>query len=135
MKRTQLMWVVIMVSFVLPGRAARGDANAEPGRAPYDDRRETEIRQSTSFRHAGAGRTVRTGAILARERTKQFADGPERLTILGKSGFGRDTREFHALLAELGIPHRYSNDLRYKHRWDSGWVEPALDIFLGEPPQ
>ncbi len=56
--------------------------------------------------------------------------GPPRLTILGRDLWGPETAGFHELLTSLDIPHRYDDGLRFRHRWDSGWVGPALERFL-----
>jgi len=62
-----------------------------------------------------------------------LAEGPPRLAVFGRDLFGRHTRQFHALLEKHGIPHRYDAALRFKHRWDSGWVPVALERWLGDP--
>lgn len=67
---------------------------------------------------------------LIEEKAAALRDGPPRLTILGHDLYGKDTRAFHARLDELEIPHRYRDDLRFKHRWDSGWLDGALEVFL-----
>jgi poly(3-hydroxybutyrate) depolymerase len=67
---------------------------------------------------------------LVKQRAAELAKGPPRLTILGKNTFGGDTRKFHELLDAHGVPHRYDNELTFKHHWESGWVPKALEIFL-----
>jgi len=67
---------------------------------------------------------------LVKQRGGELAKGPPRLTILGKSTFGGDTRKFHSLLEAHGVPHRYDNELTFRHHWESGWVPNALEIFL-----
>ncbi len=71
---------------------------------------------------------------LVKQRAAELAGGPPRLTILGKNTFGGDTRKFHELLEAHGVPHRYDNELLFKHHWESGWVPKALAIFLSPAP-
>ncbi len=67
---------------------------------------------------------------LVAEKAEQFAEGPSRLTILGQDIFGKHTRQFHELLDAHDVPHRYHNDLKFKHHWHSGWLSEALVLFL-----
>ncbi|MEX2607246.1 MAG: alpha/beta hydrolase-fold protein [Kiritimatiellia bacterium] len=71
---------------------------------------------------------------LARSKAAAFTDSPPRLFILGKNIYGKHTREFHDLLTEVKIPHHYDNSLAFKHRWDSGWLPPALELMFGNAP-
>ncbi len=71
-------------------------------------------------------------ATLVKQQADKLAQGPARLTILGQDIFGKHTREFHELLDAHKVPHRYRNDLKFKHHWHSGWVSEALPVFLGE---
>jgi hypothetical protein len=68
---------------------------------------------------------------LVRQRAAMFAGGSPRLTIVGSDNFGPHVRKFHELLQSLNVPHHYSNDLKFKHHWESGWVRGAMEIFLG----
>jgi pimeloyl-ACP methyl ester carboxylesterase len=52
--------------------------------------------------------------------------GAKRLALLGYGNFRADHREAHALLERLGVPHDYADGPPRKHRWDSGWVEEAV---------
>ncbi|MEX1087834.1 MAG: alpha/beta hydrolase-fold protein [Phycisphaeraceae bacterium] len=68
---------------------------------------------------------------LVKQRAAELAKGSPRLTILGHDLFGPHTRQFHQLLQEKGVPHRYDDSLTLKHHWASGWVAKALEVFLG----
>jgi predicted esterase len=68
---------------------------------------------------------------LVQRRADELAKGPPRLTVLGRNTFGGHTRKFHQLLEARGVPHRYDNELRFKHHWEPGWVPKALEVFLG----
>lgn len=70
---------------------------------------------------------------LAKQHASELAGGPPRLTIVGSQIFGQHTREFHALLESLNIPHHYDNSVKFKHHWESGWVPRALEIMMDEP--
>lgn len=70
-------------------------------------------------------------ATLVKKHASELAGGPPRLTIVGSNRFGGETRKFHELLDEQKVPHRFSNDVKFDHHWESGWVAPAMDIFLG----
>jgi hypothetical protein len=72
-------------------------------------------------------------STLVKKMAADFAKGPPRLTIVGHDLYARDTKAFHELLDAQGIPHRYNNELKAKHRWDSGWLPKAIDLMLGEP--
>lgn len=69
---------------------------------------------------------------LVKQRAAELKGGTSRLTILGQSNFGPDTRAFHEFLDAQGIPHRYDKDLKFKHHWESGWVPKALEIMLND---
>jgi S-formylglutathione hydrolase FrmB len=49
----------------------------------------------------------------------------QRLGVHGYGNFREHTRQAHALLESLGIPHAYRDGPWLAHRWDSGWLEPA----------
>ncbi len=49
----------------------------------------------------------------------------QRLGVHGYGNFREHTRQAHALLESLDIPHAYSDGPWLAHRWDSGWLEPA----------
>lgn len=88
-----------------------------------------------SKRHFGTPEAARphVPVHLVPQRAAALAQGAPRLTILGRDLYGDHARAFHALLDEHRVPHRYDNGLRYQHRWDSGWVPDAIDLFLGRP--
>jgi len=74
-------------------------------------------------------------AELARSRVAQFRDHP-RLVLAGSALFGGEpnkrfdatphTETMHRLLDETGIPHCYDPELKFRHAWNSGWLEPTL---------
>jgi S-formylglutathione hydrolase FrmB len=79
-------------------------------------------------------------AELAQSRAAPFRDRP-RLVLAGSALFGGEpdnrfaatphTEAMHRLLDELAIPHCYDPDLRFAHRWNSGWLEPTLAHLVG----
>lgn len=71
---------------------------------------------------------------LLRERGHLL--GPDaRIALYGYGNFGKNPPDWtidhisaaHELMDELGIPHIYSNDTYREHRWDSGWMESAVE--------
>ncbi len=68
---------------------------------------------------------------LVKEHAGELRSSPPRLTIVGSNIFGKHTRQFHERLESLHIPHHYSNDLKVKHHWESGWVAEALALMMG----
>ena len=61
-----------------------------------------------------------------------------RIAVLGYRSFGTaaspdgrpHTAAFHERLDELGVKHRYRNDLNVRHDWHSGWVPSAIEILM-----
>jgi hypothetical protein len=60
----------------------------------------------------------------------QFVGKNHRFVLLGYGLFKDDVRATHALMAQLGIPHIYSNDYWHKHAWDTGWLPQAVSLLL-----
>jgi hypothetical protein len=58
----------------------------------------------------------------------------KRLGLFGYSNFREHTQGAHALMEKLGIPHDYADGPRLPHRWDSGWLEAALQSLLAMLP-
>ena len=66
-----------------------------------------------------------------------------RLVIAGEDSFGPNpparfkdrphTATFHAELKRLNIKHVYNNELRVKHHWNTGWVEPVVNALVKLP--
>ncbi len=63
---------------------------------------------------------------LLKRNAARLRENPPRLAVLGYGSFNEHTQNAHELLDALGIPHLYDNGTRREHRWDSGWLEPAL---------
>lgn len=57
--------------------------------------------------------------------------GPKRLMLLGDGNFLDDHNLFVAMLEDLGVPHHVDTGTRREHRWDSGWLEPAVEFLAG----
>jgi hypothetical protein len=57
----------------------------------------------------------------------------KQLVLLGYGNFRADHEKAHALLDKLKIAHEYRDGPQRKHDWNSGWVEEAAEILLGEP--
>jgi hypothetical protein len=70
---------------------------------------------------------------LAEAPAATFRAGGPRLTILGRKIWWNHQAIFHDLLTRLEVPHRYDDSLVFEHRWDSGWLPKAIEIFLGKP--
>lgn len=69
---------------------------------------------------------------LLRENAPQLR-GPKRLVLTGYAGSFREHHiKTHALLKELGIPHVYRDGPQRDHRWESGWLDEAVSLLLGE---
>ncbi len=59
--------------------------------------------------------------------------GSKRLVLTGYAGsFRAHHIKTHALLKELGIPHVYRDGPQRDHRWESGWLDEAVSLLLGE---
>jgi hypothetical protein len=76
--------------------------------------------------------------ILAEKNGAALGDRP-RLAILGHNLFGNrfacpedtpHTRTFHELLAGLGIPHAYNNEVAAPHSWNAKWLVPAVETLI-----
>jgi putative esterase len=63
--------------------------------------------------------------LLKRSAARLRGNRP-RLALLGYGSFSEHTQKTHEFLDALGIPHLYDNRTRREHRWDSGWLDPAL---------
>jgi hypothetical protein len=70
---------------------------------------------------------------LLRKQASLLSGTPARLALFGYSlfggphpTFGHHIEEAHALMESLRIPHIYDNSSPREHRWDSGWLEPAV---------
>lgn len=51
----------------------------------------------------------------------------KRLYLAGHDNFLKHTRDAHALLESLKIPHDYSEGPKRKHVWGSGWMIESVD--------
>jgi hypothetical protein len=70
---------------------------------------------------------------LLRKRADLFRGKPPRFALFGYCMFGGPNpvngphvEEAHALMEHLGIRHIYDDSTCRDHRWDSGWLEPAI---------
>jgi hypothetical protein len=70
---------------------------------------------------------------LLRRQANLLSGKPPRLALFGYSlfggphpTFGPHIEEAHALMESLRIPHIYDDSSQREHRWDSGWLEPAV---------
>jgi hypothetical protein len=76
-------------------------------------------RQALPDRLRGAARQLRRG---------------KRIAILGYENFLEQQQQIHKLLNELEIPHDYVEGPSRRHRWDSGWVEQAVERLADMTP-
>ena len=74
---------------------------------------------------------------LLRKQANLFSGKPPRLALFGYSLFGGPNprngphiEEAHALMDSLHIPHIYDDSSSREHRWDSGWLEPAVKALV-----
>lgn len=67
---------------------------------------------------------------LLEKQAALLAGGKPRIALMGYDAFQEHTSQAHALMDKLNIPHFYENSTRRVHRWDSGWLQPAL-AYLG----
>ncbi len=51
----------------------------------------------------------------------------KRIFLLGHDYYPDHLQRFHQVLDELKVPHDYDNNVRFQHRWDSGWLSVAVD--------
>jgi hypothetical protein len=63
---------------------------------------------------------------LLRKQANLLSGKPPRLALFGYSLFGPQIEGAHALMESLRIPHIYDDSSPREHRWDSGWLEPAV---------
>jgi enterochelin esterase-like enzyme len=76
--------------------------------------------------------------LLAATQARHFQQRT-RLVLAGEKDWGRrapppavgtHTGAMHALLEKLDLKHVYRDDLKVPHRWDPGWMGPALDELM-----
>lgn len=74
---------------------------------------------------------------LLRKQANLLSGNPPRLALFGYSLFGGPHPTFgphieraHALMESLSIPHIYDDSSPREHRWDSGWLEPAVTALV-----
>jgi hypothetical protein len=70
---------------------------------------------------------------LLTKQAKLLRGKPPRLGLFGYGSFGGPhpkygphIEEAHALMERLRIPHIYDDSVQREHRWESGWLEPAV---------
>lgn len=63
---------------------------------------------------------------LLEKQAGLLAGRKPRIALLGYDAFQEHMAQAHALMDKLSIPHFYENSMRRVHRWDSGWLQPAL---------
>ena len=75
---------------------------------------------------------------LIEEHAEKLRGGPTRFVILSCRN-DRDpasslaTSQFQARLFDLGIPHVFELHAKEEHRWDTGWLQRAVDYLFAEP--
>ena len=53
--------------------------------------------------------------------------------LLGYDNFRSHYAAVHALLVELIIPHEDRDGPQRKHRWESGWLNEAVELLVRNP--
>jgi hypothetical protein len=54
-----------------------------------------------------------------------------RLVLLGYGNFREQHEAAHALMTALGIAHVYRDGPKRAHHWESGWLNEAVEVLLG----
>jgi len=67
---------------------------------------------------------------LLEQRAELLKKQPRRLVLMGHDIFGAETEKVHQRMLALGIPHEYDNAVTVKHRWDTGWMEKAVERLM-----
>lgn len=65
-------------------------------------------------------------------QAKALAEQEPRLALYGYSDFRGQHQFLHYHMLRLGIPHLYQDGPRREHRWDSGWLPPAVGFLLSQ---
>lgn len=58
----------------------------------------------------------------------------KRISLSGYGNFREPMRQAHAWLDQRSILHEFVDGPCREHRWDSGWLEPAVDSLVGLLP-
>lgn len=69
---------------------------------------------------------------LLNKQADVFRKPPPRLILMGYGMFKEHVEKTHDLLVQLGIPHEYQPEPQREHRWDSGWIGPAVELLMKE---
>ena len=70
---------------------------------------------------------------LLEENADKFSNEKEkRLVLLGYGNFRAEHVQSHAIMDKLKIAHEYRDGPERKHDWHSGWVNEAVELFLGQ---
>lgn len=67
---------------------------------------------------------------LFRKQAELLKKQLPRLMLMGQGIFKNHHEMAHALMLQLGIPHRYELGPKVPHRWDSQWMEPLVDLLV-----
>lgn len=67
---------------------------------------------------------------LLHNRAMMRQKPPARLVLLGYGYFEQDDLKIHQMMNALDIPHYWDHGPKRIHSWDSGWLEPAVDIVM-----
>ena len=112
-------------------RAAAWDTGIRIDTGPMDEAdRTTRIRRDFGT-DDNFGR-YRLSSLVERKGGELGSE--ERLFYYNTGGVrAQGGAELHRLMVEAGVPHRYLFEPHRTHRWDSGWIETAVEFLVGEP--
>lgn len=117
-------WSLLLRHLHLFGRAAAWDA---PLMQPTPDR----FGMGPIFGSIENFERYRISHLLRKQASA--LQGSKRLVLTGYAGAFREHHtKTHELLQELGIPHVYRDGPKRDHRWDSGWLDEAASLLVGE---
>jgi len=72
--------------------------------------------------------THRPPALL--RQAKATIKARPRVYVAGYDLFRQHVDRFTAMLDKAGVPYLGNNDTKHPHRWDQGWMNPAVEALL-----
>ncbi len=74
----------------------------------------------------------RVSKLLVDNADKFSNEKKKRLVLMGYGNFRAEHVRVQAMMDELKIAHEYRDGPERKHDWHSGWVNEAVELFLGQ---
>jgi len=91
--------------------------------APF--RLETILGTQENFEHYRVDKLIEQRADLLKQ-------SGARLILLGDGRFAAEHQFIHEKLEMLGVPHHWEHGTPREHKWNSGWLEPAVQFLFSE---